>query len=101
MGDISATPIGSDPLAIRLDAHLKDSPRDVWGHTEFQLLRLIKDEPTPDLTALATLPQEDRELVTAVVDGLTNFRNALRQDSKKPPRRFPSRGANSSSIRLN
>lgn len=72
---------GIEGASLRLDSRLKDSPRDVWTHTEFQLLRMIKNEPTPDLSTLASLPPEDRELVTALVDGLTNFRNALRQDS--------------------
>lgn len=77
----AAAPLAQDALSLRAQTRVKESPRDVWFQTENQLLHLIRDEPTPEMTSLANLPQEDRELVTAVVDGLTNFRNAMRQDS--------------------
>lgn len=78
---ISISPPTTDPILQRTEARLKDSPRDVWLHTEYQILRLLRDEPTPEMNALASLPQEDREVVTALVDGLANFRSSLRQDS--------------------
>ncbi|HVT88583.1 MAG TPA: hypothetical protein VHD56_07010 [Tepidisphaeraceae bacterium] len=74
-------PTSSDGLSAKLSSQIKDDPRDVWAHTEYQMLRLIQDEPTPDLSTLAALPTEDRELVTAVLDGISNFRNTLRSDS--------------------
>ena len=46
-------------------------------HLEYQLLQFLKDEPTPELSDLSSLPPEDRELLTAMLDGLSNFRNAL------------------------
>jgi hypothetical protein len=70
-----------DPLSAKFSRRVKDDPRDVASHLEYQLLQFLKDEPTPELAALSTLPPEDRELVTTVLDGLTNFRNALRADS--------------------
>ncbi len=70
----------ADSLSDRLAQQLKDSPRDVWAHMEYQLLKLLKDEPAPDLSSLATLPPEDRELVSVILDGLSNFRNGLRAD---------------------
>jgi hypothetical protein len=70
-----------DPLLSKFSRRVKDDPRDVASHLEYQLLQFLKDEPTPELAALSTLPPEDRELVTTVLDGLTNFRNALRADS--------------------
>lgn len=73
--------ISTDNLTQRMESQLKNSPRDVWLNTEYQLLRLMKDDPAPDMATLAGLPQEDRELVTAIVDGMTNFRNAIRQDA--------------------
>jgi hypothetical protein len=72
---------GSDPLEDRLSRRVKDYPRDPSVHLDYQLLEFLKDEPTPQLGALSTLPPEDRELVTAILDGLTNFRNALRADN--------------------
>lgn len=77
----NASQAAVDPLAGRLESHLKDYPRDVWGQTQMQMFRLLNDQPAPDMTTLASLPTEDRELVGTVIDGLTNFRNGLRQDS--------------------
>ena len=71
----------SDVLAEKLSRRVKDYPRDVAAQLEYQLLQFLLDEPTPQLAVLSTLPTEDRELVTAVLDGLTNFRNALRADN--------------------
>jgi hypothetical protein len=53
----------------------------VSGHLDYQLLRFLLDERVPDLAAIASLPTEDRELIAAVIDGLSNFRNTLRQDN--------------------
>jgi hypothetical protein len=74
-------PISSDALEEKLAQRVRDYPRDVSAHLEHQLLQFLKDEPTPQLSVLASLPVEDREVVTALLDGLANFRNALRADS--------------------
>ena len=37
----------------------------------------LRDQSVPDLASLTSLPTEDRELVSAVMDGLSNFRNTL------------------------
>ena len=67
-----------DPIVSR---NLKEYPKDVWAHLDYQLLQFLRDKPTPQLDALAPLAAEDRELVAAVMDGLTNFRNAVRADN--------------------
>jgi hypothetical protein len=71
---------GAD-LEVKLAQHIQEYPRDVWSHLDFQLLRFLRDEQVPQLDALSSLPLEDRELVAAVMDGLTNFRNGLRADN--------------------
>ena len=68
-------------LESKFAAHIQDHPRDLWAHLDFQLLHFLRDEQVPQLDALTTLPLEDRELIAAVMDGLTNFRNALRTDN--------------------
>jgi hypothetical protein len=75
-----AAPMTSDALAEKLARRVKDDPRDVSAQLEYQMLKFLFDEPTPQLSTLSSLPTEDRELVTAVLDGLTNLRNALRAD---------------------
>jgi hypothetical protein len=67
-----------DPIVTR---NLKEYPKDVWAHLDYQLLQFLRDKPTPQLDALAPLAAQDRELVAAVMDGLTNFRNAVRADN--------------------
>ena len=67
-------------LELSLSKQLQKNHTDLWAHLDFQLLQFLKDKPTPQLDALAKLPTEDRELVSCVMDGLTNFRNALRAD---------------------
>ena len=43
-------------MEARLAKRVKDDPRDVATHLEYQLLMFLKDQPLPDLNALATLP---------------------------------------------
>jgi hypothetical protein len=72
---------GSDALPDKLSRRVKDYPRDVSAHLEYQLLQFLLDEQVPQLAGLSLLPSEDREMISAVLDGLTNFRNALRADN--------------------
>ena len=67
-----------DPIIAK---NLKDYPKDVWAHLDYQLLQFLRDKPTPQLDAMSPLAAEDRELVASVMDGLTNFRNAVRADN--------------------
>jgi hypothetical protein len=71
----------SDQLLEKLSRRVKDYPRDVSAHLEYQLLQFLLDEQVPQLSSLAALPTEDRELITAVLDGLALFRNTLRSDN--------------------
>src|SRR5437763_1381653 len=68
-------------LEAKFSKHIQEYPRDLWAHLDFQLLHFLRDEQVPQLDALTSLPLEDRELIAAVMDGLTNFRNGLRADN--------------------
>jgi hypothetical protein len=70
----------AEELERRLRQHVRDFPRDLCAHLDLQLLLLLRDEPAPQLPTIAPLPPEDRELVAAVVDAMSNFRNAVRAD---------------------
>ena len=59
-----------------------DYPRDLGSQLDYELLRFVRDEPTPDLAAVSPLPVEDREILAAMLDGLNNFRDVARSDSK-------------------
>jgi hypothetical protein len=68
-------------LQQKLTQRMKEHPRDVAAQLDYQLLQFISDESVPDMRAMAPLPQEDRELVTAILDGLSNFRSGVRADN--------------------
>jgi hypothetical protein len=73
--------MGSDTLGARLDKRAADYPGDLAAQTDDQLMRLLKEQSVPDVQSLARLAPEDRELLGALMDALTNFRNQLRQNS--------------------
>jgi hypothetical protein len=64
---------------------LQDYPHDLWAHLDFQMLHFLREEPTPQFDAAASLPAEDREMLSAVMDGVVNFRNALREHGNMLP----------------
>jgi hypothetical protein len=68
----------SDALARKLAERIKSDPLDVAAQLDYQLLQMLRDQTVPELNAIAPLPQEDREIVSAVMDGLSNFRNTVR-----------------------
>ena len=68
------------PLLQKLSARAREYPRDAAAQLDYQLLQFLREEPVPELGAIAALPAEDRELLTALIDGLSNFRSGLRAD---------------------
>ena len=74
----AAVPAG---LKTRLEQRVKDDPRDAACQLDYQILQFLLDEPVPQLAPLASLPSEDRELLTTLLDGLANFRNGLRAEA--------------------
>lgn len=71
----------TDELAQRLSQQVKDFPQDPTAQLDWQMLQFLQGQSVPQLQSLSTLSQEDRDILTAVFDGLTNFRNALRADN--------------------
>lgn len=68
-------------LERQVQQRVRDYPQDVSAHLDYQLLLFLRDEPVPNLSAMSPLPAEDRELITALMDGMSNFRNAVRADA--------------------
>lgn len=64
-----------------LAQRIAEDPNDTTAHLDYQLLRYIEGKQVPDLGTLASLPREDQEIVTAVLDSLSNFRSNIRADS--------------------
>lgn len=76
-----APAVSSNDLLQKLSAQVKADPRDAVSHLNYQLLQYLLDEQVPELSSIAPLPAEDRELLTTLLDGLTNFRNGLRAEA--------------------
>ena len=71
-------PPSLDPFTAKLEKRIHDDPQDVSAQLDWQLYEFVHDEPVPQLPALAPLNAEDRELLSAVLDALSNFNNAVR-----------------------
>jgi hypothetical protein len=80
-GGSSAVSMSSDEYEKKLAQAVHDYPRDLGSQLDYELLRFVRDEPTPDLAAVSPLPVEDREILAAMLDGLNNFRDVARSDS--------------------
>ncbi len=70
----------ADPLGERLRKRLNQNPQDIADQLDVQLYALLSDDPTAELAAVSALPSDDRELVSALVDGLNNFRSTVREN---------------------
>ena len=71
----------SDDLERKLAQKIKDDPRDVPAQLDYQLLEFVKGRATPDMSAIAGLTAEDREIVTSILDGLGNFQSQVSADN--------------------
>jgi hypothetical protein len=80
--DVQTTPtnVSTDEYELKLRKLVQDYPRDLGNQLDYQLLRLVRDEPTPDLSDVSQLSPEDRDILLALMDGLTNFRSAARNN---------------------
>jgi hypothetical protein len=71
----------TDAMTRQLAQHVRDYPQDLAGQLDYQLLEMLQGESVPQLTALSPLAPEDREVVSAMLDGITNFRDSVRADN--------------------
>ena len=79
-GPLDATPATTDPIGRKLAQHAKDFPQDLAGQLDYQLYLMAQGQPVPQLPVLSGLSGEDRELTSALMDGLSNLRDAVRAD---------------------
>ncbi|MBC7784600.1 MAG: hypothetical protein H7144_12250 [Burkholderiales bacterium] len=78
--DTSQAP-ADDSLEKFVAKRAREYPRDLAGQLDYQLVLFLKDEQVPRAADVANLATEDREVLTAMMDGLSNFRNAIRTDN--------------------
>ena len=79
--DFASTGPSKDVLGDRLRKRTRDNPADVADQLDLQLYGMLNDDPAPELAEVTLLTNDDREIVSALVDGISNFRSAIRQDS--------------------
>ena len=75
------TRIVPDDTAARIAQRAKDYPQDVAAQLDNQFMELAYGKMVPNMDQLNGLPTDDREMISALMDGLTNFRSALRSDN--------------------
>ncbi len=73
-------PAPDNDLERTLTRTIKDYPRDVVANLDYQMLQVIRDESSPQLSTFSAMSPEDRELVSAIADCLAIFRTNLRTD---------------------
>ncbi|CAN5466683.1 hypothetical protein BH10PLA1_BH10PLA1_08790 [soil metagenome] len=73
----------TDQLMQQLSGKVKSNPRDVSAQLDFQLLQFLRGEQVPQMKTLGGLQSEDREVLTALLDGLSNFRSNVRNDGNQ------------------
>jgi hypothetical protein len=71
---------GIEPLEMRLQKRARENAHDIAAQLDLQLYAMLKDDPSPELASVTLLPHDDRELVNALVDGVSDFRSAVRED---------------------
>ena len=70
----------TDETEKKLQQLVHDYPRNLGDQLDYQLLRFVRQERTPEMGSITGLSSEDREIVSALMDGLNNFRNTTRAD---------------------
>lgn len=76
-----AAPVSMDATAARIAGRAKDYPADLSAQMDDQLAKYLRDESVPDMSTLSGLAPEDREMVSAIFDALSNFRSQIRADN--------------------
>ena len=71
----------ADQIEHQLASRVRDQPRDLEGQLDYELLLFLEDQPVPQLDSISQLRPEDRDVLAALMDGLSNFRDAVRSDS--------------------
>jgi hypothetical protein len=71
---------GLPSLTQRIDQQAHDQPRDAAAQLDSQLMMFVRNQPVPDENLLSNLPAEDRDVLSAILDGLSNYRDVIRTD---------------------
>lgn len=76
-----AAPVSLDGIAARIASRAKDYPADISAQLDDQVAKFLRDDSVPDMSTLSGLAPEDREMLSAILDALSNFRSQIRADN--------------------
>ena len=77
-----------DPLGTRLAKRARANPQDPCAQLEYQIYLMLSggsDSAEPALRSAVGLPSDERDVLSAVIDGLSNFRSAVTADPNLTP----------------
>ena len=83
MGPGQAASQDSDQLLQQLAAKIRENPKDLPSQLDYQLLQFVRGERVPHMASIASMSAEDREILTAVLDALSNFRSGTKLDANQ------------------
>lgn len=72
--------VNSDELSQKLMRTLKSNAKNLSAQVDWQLLQLLTGRKVPQMEWVGSLPSEDQEIVSALMDALGNFRTNIRAD---------------------
>jgi hypothetical protein len=73
-------PTTADDLSRTLAQRVKEDPRNIISHLDYQLVQFVLGQHVPQMNAIASLTGEDQEVLSAILDGLANFRAVMSGD---------------------
>lgn len=73
----------TDQLRQQLAAKAKENPKDLASQLDYQLMQFVRGERVPHMPSISGLSSEDREALTAVLDGLSNFRSGAKLEQNQ------------------
>jgi hypothetical protein len=71
----------AEDIEHKLATRLRDDPQDMESQLDYELFLFLEGQPVPQMSALSGLRPEDREVLAAIMDGLSNFRGVLRSEN--------------------
>lgn len=81
-GGVEVLAAALGPIEQRIARAAMDYPGDLLAQLDYQILQMMRGEAVPQMRAIAGLSVEDRELIAALLDGLTNLRSSVRRDPR-------------------
>lgn len=70
----------ADVMLRSLTDRLQRQPTDPAAHLQLQLYKLLRNEQVPQLDAMASLPSDDREMVSTLLDAVSGYIDGVQRE---------------------